>query len=131
MIYIGQILGGPELRDDGPINKAIAKIYRLRGPVGEGEFGSLDLVFHVAGSLQEPEFNGIQTGRFSREQRMLQVQIAVPKEVVAAEDPYPFLAARVLEAVRIAAPVFAKAGIPYPEPEYVTIAETMVKAATH
>ena len=131
MIYIGEIRGGPELRDDAPICKAIAKIYRLRGPVGEGEFGSLDVVFHVAGSLLEPEFSGVRTGRFSRKRKKLQVQIAVPKELVAAEDPYPSLAARLLEAVRVAAPVFAKAGIPYPEAEYIAIAETMIKAAAH
>lgn len=131
MIYIGQVMGGPEFRQDVPINMALAKIYRLRGPAGEGEFGSLDVVFHVAGSILEPEFVGVRTGRFSRKRRMLQVQIAVPKEVVAAEDPYPFLAARVLEAVQLAAPVFAKAGIPYPEANYVAIAETMIRAATH
>jgi hypothetical protein len=131
MIYIGQILGGPELRDHAPLNRAIAKLYRLRGPAGEGEFGSLDVVFHVAGSLLEPEFSGVRTGRFSRKRRMLQVQIAVPKEVVASEDPYPILAARLLEAVRVAVPVFVKAGIPYPEAEYVAIAETMIRAATH
>ncbi len=131
MIYIGQILGGPELRDEAPINRAIAKLNRLRGPVGEGEFGSLDLVFHVAGSLLEPEFSGVRTGPFSRKERLLQIQIAVPKDIVASEDPYPLLATRVLEAVRVAVPIFAKAGIPYPEAEYTAIAETMVKAATH
>jgi hypothetical protein len=92
MIRIGQVNGGPELRD-GPIDRAIAKIYRLRGSAGEGDHGFLDVVFHVAGSLLEPEFDGVRTGRFSRRRRMLQVQIAVPKEVVAAEDPYPILAA--------------------------------------
>lgn len=131
MIYIGRILGGPELQDDAPVNRAIAKLCRLRGPAGEGEFGSLDVVFHVAGSLLAPEFCGVRTGRFSRKRRMLQVQIAVPKAVVASEDPYPILAARMLEAVRVAAPVFAKAGIPYPEAEYVGIAEKMMTAATH
>jgi hypothetical protein len=130
MIYIGEILGGPELRD-APISRAIEKLYRLRGSVGKGACGSLDLVFHVAGSLREPEFSGVRTGRFSRKERVLQVQIAVPKEIVGAEDPYPFLAAAVLDAVRVAAPVFAKAGIAYPEAEYTAIAETMVTAATH
>jgi hypothetical protein len=92
MIYISQILGGPELQGDVPINRAIAKLYRLRGPTGEGELGSLDVVFHVAGSVLGTEFSGVRTGRFSRKRRMLQVQIAVPKEVVASEDPYPILA---------------------------------------
>ena len=131
MIYIGQIRGGPELRNDTPIAQALAKIYRLRGPEGEGAFGSLDIVFHVAGSLLAPEFCGVRTGRFSRKERMLQIQVAVPKDVVAAEDPYPFLAAQVLEAVRVAAPIFRKARIPYPEAEYTAIADTMLRAATH
>ena len=130
MIYIGEILGGPELTHS-PISRAIAKLFRSRGPGEEGEFGSLDIVFHVAGSLLQPKFTGVRTGRFSRKERMLQVQIAVPSEVVASEDAYPFLAARVLEAVRLAGPVFRKARIPYPEEEYTAIAERMAKAAVH
>jgi hypothetical protein len=62
---------------------------------------------------------------------MLQVQIAVPREVVASDDAYPFLAARVLEAVQVAGPIVRKAGIPYPEQEYTAIAERMVRAAVH
>jgi hypothetical protein len=130
VIYIGEILGGPELTHS-PISRAIAKLSRSRGPGGEGPFGSLDIVFHVAGSLLQPEFTGVRTGRFSRKERMLQVQIAVPREVVASDDAYPFLAARVLEAVQVAGPIVRKAGIPYPEQEYTAIAERMVRAAVH
>jgi hypothetical protein len=130
MIYISSILGGPELTHSG-VSSAIARLFRSRGPGEEGDFGSLDVVFHVAGSLLQPEFSGVRTGRFSRKERMLQVQIAVPPEVVVSEDPYPFLAARVLDAVRLAAPVFSKAGIAYPEEEYVAVAEQMARLAVH
>jgi hypothetical protein len=130
MIYISEILGGPELMDSR-VTAAIAKLFRLRGPGEEGPFGSLDVVFHVGGSLIQPEFSGVRTGRFSRKRRMLQVQIAVPRDVVASDDPYPFLAARVLDAVRAGSAVSARAGIAYPEEEYVALAEGMVRAGVH
>lgn len=130
MICISEILGGPEL-SHSRVATAIAKLFQLSGSREEGDFGSLDIVFHVAGSLGQPEFSGIRTGRFSRKERMLQVQIAVPADVVESDDPYPFLAARMLDAVRVASPVFSKAGIPYPEGEYIAIAETMVRAGVH
>jgi hypothetical protein len=127
MIYIGAIFGGPELGFASPVARAIMKLQDSRDPEEEGDFGSLDIVFHVAGSLVQPEFRGVRTGSFSRKKRMLQVQIAVPAEVVASPDPYAFVAGSLREAVRVAAPIFAKAGIRYPEEEYVAVADKLVK----
>jgi hypothetical protein len=133
VIYIGQINGGPELRGT-PVDLAIAKLVRSRGEGKAstlGEFGSLDVVFHVAGSILQPEHTGVRTGRFSKRERMLQVQVAVPAEVVASPDPYPFVARGLLDAVHAAAPVFATAGIPYPLDEYVAVAERMMRMDVH
>jgi hypothetical protein len=129
VIYIGRIYGGPEL-DGTPVDQAIAKLVRSRGEGKAstlGDFGSLDVVFHVAGSILQPEHKGVRTGRFSKRERMLQVQVAVPADVVALPDPYPVVARGLLEAVRAGAPVFAKAGIPYPLDEYVAVAERMIR----
>jgi hypothetical protein len=129
MIYIGRIYGGPELSGT-PVDQAIAKLVRSRGDgkaTALGDFGSLDIVFHVAGSILQPEHTGVRTGRFSKRERMLQVQVAVPADVVASPDPYAFVASGVLEAVKAGAPIFAKAGIPYPLEEYVAVTEQMIR----
>ena len=72
MMYIGQILGGPEFHGDLPINRALAKIYRLRGNVPEDEGASLDIV-----SAYEP----VSGDRLRQEQR------EAPKDVEWAVNP--------------------------------------------
>ena len=133
MIYISQIYGGPELVGS-PVDQAIAKLSRSRGEgkaTALGEFGSLDVVFHVAGRLAQPDHTGVRTGRFSKRERLLQVQVAVPAEVVASTNPYAFVARGLLEAVQAGAGVFARAGIPYPLDEYVAVAERMIGLDAH
>lgn len=133
MIYIGCVYGGPELTGS-PVDRAIAKLMRFRGDGKAGtlgEFGSLDVVFHVAGSILQPEHEGVRTGRFSKRQRLLQVQIAVPADVVASPEPYPFVAQGVLDAIYAAEPVFAKAGIRYPLEDYVAFAQSLIRLHVH
>jgi hypothetical protein len=133
VIYISRINGGPELRGSR-VDEALAKLSRsVRGGKAEtlGDFGSLDIVFHVAGSLLQPEHIGVRTGRFSKRKRMVQVQIAVPAEVVASSDPYPFVARGLLEAVKAAGAVFAKAGIAYPLDEYAEVVERAMRIEIH
>ena len=130
MIYVGSILGGPEVAN-APIADVIEKVSRGARGGAEGDFGSLDLVFHVAGSLVQPEFEGVRTGLFSRKERLLQVQIAVPAEVVASADSYAFLVDRVEEAIRVAGPRFRKASIPYPQDEYLARVERLRQMGVH
>jgi hypothetical protein len=62
---------------------------------------------------------------------MLQVQIAVPEDMTTHEELVPFLAARLLDAVVMAAPVFAKARIAYPLDEYRELAERLGRLELH
>jgi hypothetical protein len=39
---------------------------------------ALNVVFHVPGDLWKPEFAGMRTGRLSRRQHLLMVQVAIP-----------------------------------------------------
>ena len=130
MIYIGAIFGGPE-GFQLPVARAISRLERLRDVGGDGNSGSVDVVFHVAGSLLQPEHVGVRTGRLSRKRRMLQVQIAVPAEVASSEDSYPLLLAWVREALTIAGPRFRRAGIPYPEEEYLGWVERLAQMDVH
>lgn len=122
MMYISRFYGGPELAES-KFDRVIAKVTSLRGAGKEGPFGSLDVVFHVPGSILDPEHSGIRTGRFSKKERMLMLQIAVPREILEQEEPeiQAFLLASLREAVRMATPVFQRAKIPYSEEEYFSL----------
>ncbi|NNB87772.1 hypothetical protein D7X99_16180 [Corallococcus sp. AB032C] len=121
MMYIGAVFGGPELAD-APIEKAIRLIGKARGPIEKSDSGALDIVFHVPGSLLKPEFTGVRTAKFSRKERMLMLQIAVPEEQVHTPDVRWLLDA-IREAVRLARPKFERAGIGYPEQEHLAIVD--------
>lgn len=116
MMYIGAVFGGPELAD-APIEKAIRLIGKARGPIEKSDSGALDIVFHVPGSLLKPEFTGVRTAKFSRKERTLMLQIAVPDEQVHSPDIHWLLDA-IRDAVRLARPKFERAGIEYPEQEH-------------
>lgn len=132
MIYIGRVYGGPELRGSA-IDRCISKLVKLRGSGVEGEAGSLDIVFHVPGSIDGPDYAGVRTGRFSKKERMLQIQVSVPREIVAAEEPAieAFLLQALTEAIEIARPVFSRASIPYPEQEYLALVDRLKHGLVH
>ncbi len=136
MIYVGSVLGGPELFYS-PFTRAMAGIvFPVPGEpwpepgkapdprefserVDPRPVGSLDIVFHVPGSLLKPEYTGLRTGRFSRKQRLLQVQVAVPE---GADDGTlrAFILQSIRQAILLAKPRFDKARIAYPEAEYLS-----------
>jgi hypothetical protein len=62
-IHIGAIYGGPEGMGTA-VHRAIVKLAHRIGDVRGDEDGSLDLVFHVPGSILKPEHVGLRTGRF-------------------------------------------------------------------
>jgi hypothetical protein len=41
---------------------------------------SLQIVFQIPGELIQPDFTGVRTGRFSRRERRLVIQVAVPDD---------------------------------------------------
>ena len=130
MIYIGAIFGGPE-GFQLPVARAISRLKHLCDVRDDGDCGSVDVVFHVAGSLLKPKHIGVRTGRLSRKKRILQVQIAVPAEVASSEDAYQTLVAWVSEALALAGPRFRRAGIPYPEEQYRAWAGRLAQIDVH
>jgi len=120
MIYIGAIFGGPGGMSS-KIGSAISKIKHLAGEREMDASGSLDIVFHVPGSLLSPDYDGVRTGTFSRKKRLLQVQIAVPQDLTDKDEVTEVarsLVPLLRQAVRLAQPVFDRAHIPYPQDEY-------------
>lgn len=133
MIYISQIYGGPELVGT-PFDRAVGTISRLRGaPVDPGLQPSIDMVFHVPGSHFTPDYSGVRTGRLSRRKRMLQIQIAVPREILGSTegDIIPFLLDSLREGVRIAALRFRKANIAYDKEAHLGVIARIQSALVH
>ena len=119
MIYLGRVYGGPEICGSS-VDKAISGLVQLLGPQSEGRPGSLDVVVHVPGSEFKPDFEGVRSGRFSKKERMLMVQIGLPQNLVSADSVEVQLSilGALRQAVRLGRARFEKAKIPYPEEEY-------------
>jgi hypothetical protein len=132
VIQISQIYGGPEVTGS-KIDRVLTRVDQLVAGGGEGPSGSLDIVFHVHGSLLAPEHSGVRTGRFSKKERMLMLQIAVPKEVVEKDeaDIEQFLLASLKEAVDMAALVFRRHKIPYDQEGYLAQIRRAQNALMH
>ena len=85
------------------------------------ESGSLDIVFHVAGPVWSPEYEGVRTGTFWKKRRTLHVQIAIPADLDRSGDQASIertVLGMLREAVRMARPPFERAGIPFRHQDY-------------
>ena len=87
ILSIGSVVGGqtPNMRawDEGVVRLA-RKVASARD-----KFDSplnVNVIFHVAGDLLSPEFSGVRTGYFSKEQNWLIVQVAINEEPTADVD---------------------------------------------
>ena len=136
MMYVGYVLGGPELSYSNFTRATSGISFPIPGEpwpvpgrapnptVAYSErhdprpVGGLDLVFHVPGSILKPPFAGMRTGKFSRKERLLQIQIAVPEAQLDAPSLRQYLVDSVRSAIHLAVPKFIKAGIPYLPEEY-------------
>ena len=133
MMHLGAVFGGPGGMDSH-VGRAISKIKRLRGEYApttmQSRSGSLDIVFHVPGSIAQPEYEGIRTGSLSRKRRLLQVQVAVPQELNAKqpEEIERFLSRSIRQAIELAEPVFMKAKIPFERTEHERILQRIERA---
>jgi hypothetical protein len=94
-LSIGCVIGGSTPANRGwqdsikdPTERVAAAAAEVDAPV------SLNVVFHIPGNLASPEFEGVRTGRFSKDQSLLMVQVALP------EAAAPYAAEFLREAVR-------------------------------
>jgi hypothetical protein len=85
MISVGMVLGGPEHeRFEQEVRELMrfCRENRERGFVGS----EINLVYHVPGSICKPDYVGVRTGKFSKKERCLMVQIAVEEDFAALDD---------------------------------------------
>ena len=126
-IYVGAVLGGPDTRESRAVLaiQGISRIGARRRKLTPLEGGSIDLVFHVPGSLIRPDYEGLRTGKFSRKQQMLMIQVAVPEVELEAEDPERFIFWAMREAVAMTAPAFKKAKIPFSADDHLALVDAV------
>lgn len=94
MISIGSVFKGPELREtvfSTALRKASKVLSEKRGPLLLGEQPLVNVVFVVPGSFGIPDFKGIEYGQFSKKDRAVVVQVAVPPQIVHSETALAFI----------------------------------------
>jgi len=115
-LYLSDVLGGPEQIDKGFHNElhAICKQKELyHDKLTNPHDASLNVVFQYPGSLLQPNFTGIKTGRYSRKDKLLIVYVAVAADVLSAND-FAFQYASLLkQAIAEGKKFFDKRGIPF------------------
>ena len=94
MISIGAVFRGPELRDSR-IDRAIKAVGKtaemLRGEFEFGNSPAINVVFYVPGSTGSLDWEGMRDSKFSRQQQLLMVQVAVPDEIAQSTTPSMFV----------------------------------------
>jgi len=132
MLAIGSVQGGPEVAGT-QLGAFVAKLMKAATEVrGDFKFGSstaLNVVFHIPGSVApDPGYEGLRDGAFSRSQKLLMIQVAVPKEMVECQDAdavrgYVFDCLH--KANGIAAKYFKKKDLEYSQPKFLSLVEAL------
>ena len=117
MITIGADYFGPELRDSKLFDVLSATMKATVDARGDFEFGStpaVNVVFHVPGSLGGPDWRGSRDGTFSRKEKMLMVQVAVPEELISSDAAIDFIIESLRGANAIAFDSYEEHGLQFP-----------------
>lgn len=122
-LYVSAIIGGPEL-SKALIADVLARVFseeRIDGGT------NLDIVFHVPGSAFAPEFEGLRTGRLSRQENILQVQVAVPPSVVRMprKEIIDFVFDSLRQAIQLARVKLTKAKVQFGEGPFMELVDRM------
>jgi len=126
-LSIGAVLGGPEL-ENGYVEREIRRLMRLAKRVDEPSVrrASINVVFHVSGSISQVDFEGLRTAKFSRSEQKLMIQVAVPKDITDS-GVGEFLISSLRQASSVAKLVFKKARIDFDENEYLGLVDKVGK----
>jgi hypothetical protein len=123
-LYIGGIFRGPEL-ERSRIYKVIGALTLAKDSaqpqVVNPTDGELDLVYHVPGSLFKVDFQGIRTGRISKKERIMQVQMAVPEAALNAPNLLSILTDLLRQAVKVGSERLAKKEISFSQEDHLRL----------
>lgn len=118
MISIGAVYSGPELRGshaDRTIKALRTILFEL---VGSFEVGGaspgVNVVFCVPGSLGGPDWEWLREAKFSRQKKLILVQVAVPVELVNSSELKEFVVRSLHGANAIAFDTFDEKGLKFP-----------------
>jgi hypothetical protein len=124
MLYIGTVEGGPEL-SDCKICKRISSLISLAIALRKeymDDTSALNVVFHISGSILSVDFSGLRTAKFSKKEKMLMIQVAVPKGLKKSEID-DFLITSLRQAASLAISVFKKAKLDFNDGGYLNLVE--------
>jgi hypothetical protein len=115
-IFIGAIIGGPS-ESERLMGVRIQSLAFARDKIQDQVVKAydcmLDIVFHFEGSLVVPEFTGVRTATFFRNKRILQVQVAVAREMQEKQELLLFLCQLLKKSVRVGKEFFEKKKPPF------------------
>lgn len=117
MISIGAVFRGPELREsriDRAIKSAGKAAERLRGAFEFGSSPAINVVFYVPGSIGRLDWEGMRDAKFSRQQQLLMIQVAVPEQIVQPTTPIMFVIESLHGANAVAFEFFRRKGMQFP-----------------
>jgi hypothetical protein len=125
-MHIGSISGGRAWSEfEGRLQQIKQQVIVAREVSETSDTGSIDLVFDIPGDVWRPDYTGLRTGRFSRKQKILQIQVAVPREDLAADEAEEFIFDSMTAAIEMAAAVFEKAKIAFDKASLVAITDSV------
>lgn len=117
MLAIGVDIGGAELKDsliDQALIKTMQTAAKVREPnYNDGTEAWVNPIFIVPGLMSKPDFEGYKLGHFSKKEKGLVVQIAVPQPVADGRGIAEFIGESLRATIRLAATHFASKGISF------------------
>lgn len=111
-LFVGSVIGGASA-DNRASRAAVSRLAKEVGRLAwtpTYEESGVDVAFHIPGPMLEPEHSGIRTGRTSKKERLIAVQIAVPSEIRLKSEfeTLQIMADYLVEGVELAQAVVAR-----------------------
>ncbi len=127
-MYVGAVYGGPEF-SKSLVKRLISLASRIAEEENPDHNGALDVVFHIPGSVSKPDYKALRAGRLSKKERILQIQIAIPEEILDnAPELRKFIVKMIRESILIGGPILNKSGIDFSMSDHLKIAEKIPMA---
>jgi hypothetical protein len=87
VLSIGSVVGGPRA-DNAQWREGITRLSRRVAEARSGVRSPLNVnvVFQVPGKMLTPDFEGVRTGKFSKKDSLLMIQVALPEQLPGDVD---------------------------------------------